>query len=120
MLIFAVFVKKRFNQNKQNNNKTTLNPAKFDSLLSVCTNRDDDLSTNIVSSQDKIRTGELEITYHKSCRSKFLHPFYNTSKSLKVETNEQEIKSSKLTRSKIHSYNFSWKEMCLYVVKNVV
>ena len=39
MLIFAVFVKKRFNQNKQNNNKTTLNPAKFDSLLSICTNR---------------------------------------------------------------------------------
>ena len=48
------FCKKNFNQNK-----VTLNPAKCDSLLNACKNKTDEISTNIVSIEEKIRSGHL-------------------------------------------------------------
>lgn len=94
--------------------RTELNPLKFDALLGVCKNRTDELSINIVTHEDKIRHGVIKIYYHKACRSKFMHPFYNKQTS---ETEEESLKNdviytpSKSTRFQLGS-SFLWKECC--------
>lgn len=98
-----------FCQKKIKQNKVTLKPSKLDSLLSVCLTKNDEISTNILGNQDKIRNGELQIVYHKTCRTKFVHPFYNSKTE---EDDNPRSTPSKLTRSQSKPKEFDWKEMC--------
>ena len=49
--------------------------------------------------------------YHKSCRSKFIHPFYNKGTEDDSLSEKPESLSS-FTRSQVQSNGFTWKENC--------
>lgn len=88
------FCKKNFKDNR-----TTLNPNTFDSILTVCKGRNDELSVNITSYENEIRNNEVSVYYHKACRSKFMHPFYSDTDSIPVKKPENVTIETKFTRS---------------------
>jgi hypothetical protein len=91
-------------------NKTVLDSKKVDSLLSVCKNRNDEVGVNIVTYENQIRSKEIKVCYHKACRAKYVHPFYN---QLQDKSSLEPIETaSKVTRSKLKDPNFDWKQNC--------
>lgn len=81
----------------------SLDLKKVDSLISVFKE---------LSNEVKIRNGDLLLRYRKSCRSKYMHPFYRDSNTeTKPEETEFDGDSFQFTRSKA-SQNFNWKENC--------
>ena len=88
---------------------TVLDPNKSQTLLAVSKERADEISMNIIANKEKILSGALKLCYHKVCRSKYLHPFYNkTTENGLCENNEI---SSTFTRSQI-KVEFDWKTKC--------
>ncbi|XP_053400818.1 uncharacterized protein LOC128557464 [Mercenaria mercenaria] len=94
--------------------KQTLNPLKFDTLLSICKEQNNEISQNIVANEDNIRNGDVKLSYHKNCRTKFIYlkPF-NSKPDVEngASTSNSDLATPpKYTRSQ--SDQFSWKENC--------
>ena len=100
-----------FCQKSFKKNKTILDTSKSQSLFAACRKRNDEISVNIVASEERILSGEVKLCYHKSCRSKFIHPFYNKGTEEDSLSEKPESLSS-FTRSQVQSNGFTWKENC--------
>lgn len=90
--------------------KTELNPHKFDTLLKICNTRSDEISQKIVSNEAAIRSGELKLFYHKTCRTKFLYQIKKNEDTLVLQ--EMTAFSAKFTRSQQTYSDFDWKRDC--------
>ena len=103
------FCNKSFNNNKVFN---LLDPGKSALLLSVCVDRTDNLSLNIIENEVEIKNGEIKIAYHKKCRTLFVYSnkCSNDSEEDKVEQSVA-VTSSKLLRSSSNE-EFKWTEKC--------
>jgi len=58
--------------NELSSDKQVLNPKTFDSLLDVCSQKNDEISQNIIANEENIRNGTLQLSYHKTCRIYYL------------------------------------------------
>lgn len=89
------------------NNKTVLDPKQSAFLLSVCRTRSDEISVNIVENEEKIKLGDIKLSYHKNCRTQFLY----SRRHRETQTEQDVAGPSKLLRSNAND-GFNWKEMC--------
>ena len=94
--------------------KQVLNPKKFDAFLLVCKDQTDEISQNIVTNEENIRNGTIQLSYHKNCRTYFLR---QNSRSTNEEDESDELTTpTKFTRSK--SDSFDWKQKCFLCGNN--
>ena len=91
---------------------TTLDLKKAQSLITVCKDRQDETAKYILANEVKICSGEQQLCYHKSCRSKYMHPFYRDSAETKPEESDNDKDASQYTRSRATHQMFNWRECC--------
>ena len=91
---------------------TSLDLRKVGSLMTVCKGRQDETAKIILANESKICSGELQLRYHKSCRSKYMHPFYRDSSETKPEESGIDKDACQYTRSIATQQMFNWKECC--------
>lgn len=92
---------------------TELDSKNPEALLSACKERQDDTANYVLANELKIRSGELLVRYHKSGRSKYMHPFYRNYDETKAEEAESSgAVSQQFTRSRALNQSFNWKENC--------
>ena len=89
---------------------TTLDLKKAQSLITVCKDRQDETAKFILDNEVKICSGEQQLRYHKSCRSKYMHPFYRDSAETKPEESDNDKDASKYSRSRATHQMFNWRE----------
>ena len=98
-----------FCQKKFGNNKTVLDPSKSNLLFTKSKERTDEVSVNITANEENIISGVLKLCYHKSCRSKYLHPFYN--EKINEDLLENVENGAKFTRAQVQT-EFDWRTNC--------
>ena len=91
---------------------TSLNLKKANTLITVCRDRQDETAKAILANETQICSGELKLRYHKSCRSKYMHPFYRDTTETQPEESDIDKDACQYTRSRATHQMFNWKECC--------
>ena len=91
---------------------TSLDLKKAHTLITVCRDRQDETAKDILANETQICSGELQLRYHKSCRSKYMHPFYRDATETQPEESDIDKDACQYTRSRATQQMFNWKECC--------
>ena len=116
----CVFCSKAFSKK---NRAVTADSNHLDILIKACNERKDKPGLAIITYENKIRTGDLLLKYHRNCRSSYQSSHHvKRAKSTVVQNAEQSIDSdqsfdtqagneeTRFTRSNVG--DFDWKENC--------
>lgn len=98
---------------EQTENIIQLDSDNIDLLLPVCRDRNDDIGQYILENEHNIRDESCKIGYHKTCRSTYLRPLYQSGQNNEDDSCEiSDVHSPTFTRSKSSNPNFEWKRNC--------
>ena len=102
----------------------TPNITRIESLFNACLQRQDQIGQKLLEQRNQIYRGEINIQYHRNCRSTYTSPFHigihkKHKDNLDIDSSEclndsidEIVEDKSFTRSKSANSTFEWKKDC--------